>query len=102
MAGVLGLVLLSLGARYGYHRDELYFRVAGRHLAWGYPDQPPLLPLIYRAIIGVFGDSLILLRLPAALAAAGGVLIAALTPATWAALAAPSCGPPGRTRSARS
>jgi hypothetical protein len=47
VAGVLGLALLSLGAGYGYHRDELYFRVAGWQLAWGYPDQPPLLPLIY-------------------------------------------------------
>jgi 4-amino-4-deoxy-L-arabinose transferase-like glycosyltransferase len=79
IAAALGLVLLLVSARYGYHRDELYFRVAGRHLAWGYPDQPPLLPLIYRAMTGLFGDSLVMLRLPAALASAGGVVVAALT-----------------------
>ncbi|MCP9949715.1 glycosyltransferase family 39 protein [Actinomadura madurae] len=79
MGGALGVVLLAVSARYGYHRDELYFRVAGRHLAWGYPDQPPLLPVLVRAITAVFGDSLVALRVPSALLAACGVLVAALT-----------------------
>jgi 4-amino-4-deoxy-L-arabinose transferase-like glycosyltransferase len=79
IAGALGAVLLVLSARYGYHRDELYFRVAGRHLDWGYPDQPPLVPLIARAVTAVFGDSLVMLRVPSALAAATGVVVAALT-----------------------
>lgn len=78
MAGGLGLVLLAVSARYGYHRDELYFRVAGRHLDWGYPDQPPLLPLITRALTALW-DSLVMLRLVAALASAAGVVVAALT-----------------------
>jgi hypothetical protein len=30
---------------YGYFRDEFYFLVCGRHLAWGYVDQPPLVAL---------------------------------------------------------
>ncbi|WP_433463313.1 ArnT family glycosyltransferase [Spirillospora sp. CA-128828] len=79
LAGALGVVLLAVSARYGYHRDELYFRVAGRHPAWGYPDQPPLMPLMGRAVTAVFGDSLVALRVPAALFAAAGVVIAALT-----------------------
>ncbi|MEO3824566.1 glycosyltransferase family 39 protein [Actinomadura sp. B10D3] len=78
-AGALGAVLLAVSARYGYHRDELYFRVAGRHLAWGYPDQPPLLPVLVRGITAVFGDSLVALRVPSALLAACGVPVAALT-----------------------
>ncbi|WP_211238618.1 ArnT family glycosyltransferase [Actinomadura rifamycini] len=79
VAGGAALVLLALGARYGYHRDELYFRVAGRHLDWGYPDQPPLVPLLARAVTALFGDSLVALRVPSALCVAAGVLVAGLT-----------------------
>ncbi|GAA0562621.1 glycosyltransferase family 39 protein [Actinomadura livida] len=79
IAGALGVVLLAVSARYGYHRDELYFRVAGRHPMWGYPDQPPLVPLLGRAVTAVFGDSLVALRVPSALFSAAGVVVAALT-----------------------
>jgi hypothetical protein len=32
-------LLIVFAGGYGYHRDELYFLVAGEHLAWAYPDQ---------------------------------------------------------------
>jgi len=46
VAGLVALVLLAFAGGYGYHRDELYFLVAGRHLAWAYPDQGPVAPLL--------------------------------------------------------
>jgi hypothetical protein len=42
---------------YGFFRDEFYFLVCGRHLAWGYVDQPPLAPLQARIAELLFGLS---------------------------------------------
>ncbi len=72
--GITAAVLVAVSGRYGYHRDELYFLACGRHLAFGYPDQPPLVPLLSR----VLGNSLVLLRLPSALSAGAVVLLAGL------------------------
>jgi len=79
LAAGVAAVLVAFSSRYGYHGDELYFLVAGRHLAWGYPDLPPLVPLLARLLTDVAPHSLVLLRLPSALAAAAIVFLAALT-----------------------
>jgi 4-amino-4-deoxy-L-arabinose transferase-like glycosyltransferase len=76
--GVLA-VLVVAAAGYGFHRDELYFQEAGRHPAFGYPDQPPLVPLLAAAADVVSGGSIVLFRLAPALATALTVLVAALT-----------------------
>lgn len=67
-------VLVATSTRYGYHRDELYFIVAGSHPALGYPDQPPLVPLMCWAMHSL-GHSLVLLRLPSALVAAATTVL---------------------------
>ncbi len=66
---VLGGVALEMAvsARYGYHRDELYFLVAGQHPALGYVDQPLLAPMVARLSSALFANSLIGLRVIPAL-----------------------------------
>jgi hypothetical protein len=78
LAAGFAAVLLATITRYGYFGDELYFRVAGYHLDWSYPDQPPMLPLIAGVMDRLFPGSLVALRLPAVLCTVGGVVVAAL------------------------
>jgi 4-amino-4-deoxy-L-arabinose transferase-like glycosyltransferase len=66
--------LLTIG-RYGYFRDELYYIACGRHLAFGYVDQPPLSILLLRLSQILLGNSLFALRLLPALAGAATVAI---------------------------
>src|SRR5579872_4000554 len=54
--------------RYGYFRDEFDYMSCGDHLAWGYVDQPPLIPFLIHICRAVFGDSLRSIRLIPALA----------------------------------
>ena len=79
VAGLAGLVLLVTSGRYGYWGDELYYLAAGRHPDWGYADQPPLVPLIARAMDELFAGSLVGFRLPGVLITVAGVVVAALT-----------------------
>jgi len=78
VAAAVSVVLVALASGYGYHRDELYFVAAGQHLAWAFPDQGPVTPLIARAMSELAPDSLIMLRVPSALAAGLTVLLTGL------------------------
>jgi hypothetical protein len=79
LAASLSVILIVFAGGYGYHRDELYFLEAGRHLAWGYADQGPLTPLLAHLMDELSPGSLTILRLPSALMAGATVLIAGLS-----------------------
>ena len=78
---VLGLVTvlihLVFNAGYGIFRDEVYFIVCGQRLAWGYVDQPPLIPLLAAWSHALFGDNLIGFRIVPMLAMAATVAMTA-------------------------
>jgi hypothetical protein len=71
-AWAIALAVLTLhiyyNRRYGYFRDEFDYLSCGDHLAWGYVDQPPLVPFLARMFRVIFGDSLPSIRLLPALA----------------------------------
>jgi hypothetical protein len=83
------LIHFLTNSGYGYFRDELYYIACGKHLAFGYVDQPPLSILLVRLSNALFGDAPFALRLLPAIA---GSLTVALTGAiarelggrTWA------------------
>ncbi|MFC5926210.1 ArnT family glycosyltransferase [Micromonospora vulcania] len=77
VAGAVSVTLLLLSGRYGYHRDELYFVLCGRHLDWGYVDQGPLVPALARLLDTIAPGNLVVLRTPSALLAGGAVLLVA-------------------------
>jgi 4-amino-4-deoxy-L-arabinose transferase-like glycosyltransferase len=76
IAAVFVAIELAVSARYGFMQDELYFIDAGRHLAFGYVDQPPLMPLLDKAT-GLFGLHPTVIRVIPALAGGAVIIIAA-------------------------
>jgi hypothetical protein len=72
------LVHVLTNGRYGYFRDELYYIACGRHLAFGYVDQPPLSILFLHLSQVLLGNSLFAIRLLPALAGAATVAITGL------------------------
>ena len=69
---------LYAGRYYGYFVDELYNLALARHLAWGYVDVAPMIGLIGRIEMTLFGDSLSAIRLFPAMAGTGLVVLTAV------------------------
>lgn len=69
---------LSVAGRYGWHRDELYYRDAGLHPSFGYVDFPPVTAWLAGLTRVLFGDSLVGLRALAVLAGVGVLVVACL------------------------
>ena len=76
--GGLGIIWAIAGAKllfhvyfnnqYGYFRDEFDYMACGDRLAWGYVDQPPLIPFLIHISRAILGDSLRAVRFVPALA----------------------------------
>ncbi len=73
-AAYLCLHLLT-STRYGIFRDAMYLLDCGRHLAWGYVDQPPLFPFLAWIASHTLGTSLPALIFWPALAGAGRIVL---------------------------
>ena len=69
---------LVTGANYGFSGDELYYIDAGKHLAAGYVEFPPLIALLAACIHSVFGDVLLAYHTLPALAGSLVVLLSGL------------------------
>ena len=78
IAAIKLAVHLYAGRHYGYFVDELYYLACGRHLAWGYVDQPPLIALVAWLESALLGDSLSAIRLLPALSGAAKVVLTGL------------------------
>ena len=66
---------MIFNGRYGYFRDEFDYIICGNHPAWGYVDQPPLVPILIRIFRAVFGDSLRSIRLLPVLSTSALILL---------------------------
>lgn len=75
-AAVQAVVLTVASVGYGFHRDELYFRMLAP--AWGHLDQPPLTPWLARTLTSVVADEAWALRIPATVASAASVVLLGL------------------------
>src|SRR5712692_1755858 len=72
------LLHLYFNNQYGYFRDEFDYMACGDHLAWGYVDQPPLVPFLIKLSRLVLGDSLRSIRIVPALATSASVILTAM------------------------
>jgi 4-amino-4-deoxy-L-arabinose transferase-like glycosyltransferase len=76
IAAVFVAAELAVSGRYGFMQDELYFIAAGRHLAFGYVDQPPLTPLLDKST-DLLGLNPTAIRIIPALAGGSVIVMAA-------------------------
>src|SRR5208337_3014432 len=78
IAGAVALVHVLTNSRYGFHRDELQTLSDALHLGWGFVAYPPFTPFVERISLGLFGISLVGLRLFSVIAQALVIVVAGL------------------------
>jgi hypothetical protein len=77
-AAAIALLHLFTNSRYGFHRDELQFLSDARHLDWGFVAYPPMTPFLERISMGIFGLSLVGLRLLSVLFQCAAIVVTGL------------------------
>ena len=78
IAAIGMLVHLLTNSRYGFHRDELQVLSDARHLDWGFVAYPPFTPSVERISMGIFGLSLVGLRLFSVIAQGLAIVVTGL------------------------
>jgi hypothetical protein len=78
IAGFSFALHMIFNGGYGYFRDEFDYIACGNHPAWGYVDQPPLVPMLTRLCLTIFGDSLRSVRLVPAIFASVLIIMTGL------------------------
>ena len=78
IAAAVAILHLATNNRYGFHRDELQFLSDARHLDWGFVAYPPLTPFLERIGLGIFGLSMVGLRLFSVIAQAAVIVVSGL------------------------
>ena len=78
IAALFAIAHIATNGRYGFHRDELQFLSDARHLDWGFVAYPPMTPFLEHIGLGLFGLSLVGLRLFSVIAQAIVIVVSGL------------------------
>jgi hypothetical protein len=78
ISAAVALLHILTNGRYGFHRDELQFLSDARHLDWGFVAYPPVTPFLEHIGLGVFGVSLVGLRLFSVVVQAAAIVVTGL------------------------
>ncbi len=78
LSAAMMVLHIATNGRYGFHRDELQFLYDARHLDWGFVAYPPVTPFIEHVGLGLFGLSMIGLRMFSVIAQAAVIYISGM------------------------
>src|SRR5579863_1933064 len=78
IAASIALLHVLTNSRYGIHRDELQTLSDALHLDWGFVAYPPFTPFVERVSLGMFGLSLVGLRLFSVIAQTLAIVVTGL------------------------
>ena len=75
LLGVITIARLIFAASFPPQDDEAYYWTWAHHLAWGYPDHPPMIAYILRATLALAGDTPLGIRMGPVLLALGTAVL---------------------------